>query len=99
MGITCLRHSPIRSEKMVSRKDRLPSRFRACVSQPPSQKSRFLQPPYSSRLLAFLLPSDRLCQLVPAFRGTVVSFVVEDKDALESHQIGHDPLNHLPFSF
>src|SRR5208337_2551023 len=33
------------------------------------------------------------------FAVTVVSFVVEDKDALESHQIGHDPLNHLPFSF
>jgi hypothetical protein len=29
----------------------------------------------------------------------VVCFVVEDADILHAHEVGHDPLDHLPFGF
>ena len=53
-------------------------------------------------LLGFLLVVALQIFLVVSlglFAVAVMGLVVEDKDVLHAHQVGHDPLDHLPFGF
>ena len=50
-------------------------------------------------LLGFLavVPLERLVVVVKRLRAVaVVGFVVDDQDVLHPHEVGHDPLEHLP---